>query len=197
MTSHYSVPTKRVQARVLTSCPLCGFKQRIDRLLGVETGLTNMDNLLPMELMVVYADKRASGLHSEREPLKVVPKARKEANYALAAKLLPLVVFLRSVVPEFEAALLDTELVEVEYAREVVYEREGSAELLRERAYQLDASLVREKKYREQIAMMQKEMTRWQLNEGSQPMQRTQPYQRTQSQRYQRTRPVDYRKGPT
>jgi len=191
------MPTKRVQARVLTSCPLCGFKQRIERLLGVETGLTNMDSLLPMELMVVYADKRARGLHSEREPLKVVPKARAEANYALAAKLLPLVVFLRSVVPEFEAALLDTELVEVEYAREVVYQRDGAAEMLRARTYQLDASRVREREYRKQIMTLEKEMMRWQLNPGSRPVERERAYQRMRAQKAQRPEAVGYRKGRT
>ena len=55
-------------ARVITNCPLCGFRQRIDRLTGLEFQVKDMVNdLLPLEAQFVYADKGRKGLRAVKQ----------------------------------------------------------------------------------------------------------------------------------
>ena len=153
--------TKRVQARVLTCCPLCGFRQRLDRLLDLDYQLEGMDGLLPLELAVVYADRRASGLHCELEPLKVKDAARAEMMYGLAAKLFPLVVYLRSVVPEFGEALSDEIITTVQPERNYQVELDELFELVREAQYERQSVLVRERLYKVEVKRLRDEVMEW------------------------------------
>jgi len=100
------LPSKRlVQTRVLTNCPLCGFRQRVERLTGGAYQVTDPGDLLPLEVAAVYAHKREHGLCCELLPLKLKPGQRQAMLEALAAKMLPLVRLLSVEVPEFREAL--------------------------------------------------------------------------------------------
>jgi len=101
---------KLVQTRVLTNCPLCGFRQRLDLLTGADYQVTAPGDLLPLEVAAVYASKRKASLHTELVPLKVKPEQRQAMLEALAAKMLPLVQYLSVQVPEFGKALATPEL---------------------------------------------------------------------------------------
>jgi len=96
---------RMVQARVLTNCPLCGFRQRLDRLTGAEYQVTDLGDLLPLEVAAVFAGKGRGTLHTELLPLKLKPGQRQAMLEALAAKMLPLVRLLSVEVPEFREAL--------------------------------------------------------------------------------------------
>jgi len=110
---------KLVQTRVLTNCPLCGFRQRVERLTGGAYQVTDPGDLLPLEVAAVYAGKRKASLHTELLPLKVQPEQRQAMLEALAAKMLPLVQYLSIQVPEFGKALATPELT-VTVERDVV-----------------------------------------------------------------------------
>jgi len=110
---------KLVQTRVLTNCPLCGFRQRLDLLTGADYQVTDPGDLLPLEVAAVYASKRKASLHTELLPLKVKPEQRQAMLEALAAKMLPLVQYLSVQVPEFGKALATPELT-VTVERDVV-----------------------------------------------------------------------------
>jgi len=99
------VPRKLVQTRLLTNCPLCGFKQRLERLTGGEYHVTDLGDLLPLEVGAIYAEKRAHGLVYEARELRLKPGQRQEMLEALAAKMLPLVRLLSVEVREFREAL--------------------------------------------------------------------------------------------
>jgi len=99
------VPRKLIQTRVLTSCPLCGFRQRLERLTGGEYHVTDLGDLLPLEVAAIYAEKRAHGLVCEFRDLRLKPGQRAAMLEALAAKVLPLVRLLSVEVPEFREAL--------------------------------------------------------------------------------------------
>jgi len=99
------VSRKMVQSRVLTNCPLCGFKQRLERLTGGEYHVTDPGDLLPLEVGAIYAEKRAHGLVYEAKELRLKPGQRQAMLEALAAKMLPLVQYLSVQVPEFGEAL--------------------------------------------------------------------------------------------
>jgi len=101
---------KLVQTRVLTNCPLCGFRQRLDLLTGADYQVTDPGDLLPLEVAAVYASKRKASLHTELLPLKVKPAQRQAMLEALAAKMLPLVQYLSVQVPEFGEALATPEI---------------------------------------------------------------------------------------
>jgi len=101
---------KLVQTRVLTNCPLCGFRQRLDLLTGADYQVTDPGDLLPLEVAAVYASKRKASLHTELLPLKVKPEQRQAMLEALAAKMLPLVQYLSVQVLEFGEALAIPEL---------------------------------------------------------------------------------------
>jgi len=103
-------PKRLVQTRVLTNCPLCGFRQRIERLTGGAYQVTDPGDLLPLEVAAVYAHKREHGLCCEILPLNVKPEQRQEMLEALAVKMLPLVQYLLVQVPEFGEALATPEL---------------------------------------------------------------------------------------
>jgi len=94
-----------VQTRVLTNCPLCGFRQRLDRLTGGDYQVTDPGDLLPLEVAAVYAHKRPHGLCCELLPLKLKLGQRQAMLEALAAKMLPLVRLLSVEVPAFREAL--------------------------------------------------------------------------------------------
>jgi len=96
---------RMVQARVLTNCPLCGFRQRLDRLTGAEYQVTDLGDLLPLEVAAVFAGKGRGSLHTELLPLKLKPGQRQAMLEALAGKMLPLVRLLSVEVPEFREAL--------------------------------------------------------------------------------------------
>jgi len=96
---------RMVQTRVLTNCPLCGFRQRLDRLTGAEYQVTDPGDLLPLEVAAVFAGKGRGTLHTELLPLKLKPGQRSAMLEALAAKMLPLVRLLSVEVPEFREAL--------------------------------------------------------------------------------------------
>jgi len=113
------VSRKMVQARVLTNCPLCGFKQRLERLTGGEYHVTDPGDLLPLEVGAIYAEKRAHGLVYESKELRLKPGQRQAMLEALAAKMLPLVQYLSVQVPEFGKALATPELT-VTVERDVV-----------------------------------------------------------------------------
>ena len=99
-------------ARVITNCPLCGFRQRIDRLTGLEFQVKDMENdLLPLEAQFVYADKGVKGLRAVKQAVSLPASLEQEMLYALAAKMLPLVRYLQVRVPEFREST--TELLEV------------------------------------------------------------------------------------
>ena len=99
-------------ARVITNCPLCGFRQRIDRLTGLEFQVKDMENdLLPLEAQFVYADKGRKGLRAVKQSVSLPASLEQEMLYALAAKMLPLVRYLQVRVPEFREST--TELLEV------------------------------------------------------------------------------------
>jgi len=99
------VPRKLIQTRVLTNCPLCGFRQRLERLTGGEYHVTDLGDLLPLEVAAIYAEKRAHGLVCEFRDLRLKPGQRQAMLEALAAKMLPLVRLLSVEVPEFCEAL--------------------------------------------------------------------------------------------
>jgi len=99
------VPRKLIQTRVLTNCPLCGFRQRLERLTGGEYHVTDPGDLLPLEVAAIYAEKRASGLVCEFRELRLKPGQRAEMLEALAAKMLPIVQCLQLEVPAFREAL--------------------------------------------------------------------------------------------
>ena len=99
-------------ARVITNCPLCGFRQRIDRLTGLEFQVKDMENdLLPLEAQFVYADKGRKGLRAVKQAVSLPASLEQEMLYALAAKMLPLVRYLQVRVPEFREST--TEVLEV------------------------------------------------------------------------------------
>ena len=99
-------------ARVITNCPLCGFRQRIDRLTGLEFQVKDMENdLLPLEAQFVYADKGRKGLRVVKQAVSLPASLEQEMLYSLAAKMLPLVRYLQVRVPEFREST--TELLEV------------------------------------------------------------------------------------
>ena len=99
-------------ARVITNCPLCGFRQRIDRLTGLEFQVKDMVNdLLPLEAQFVYADKGRKGLRVVKQAVSLPASLEQEMLYALAAKMLPLVRYLQVRVPEFREST--TEILEV------------------------------------------------------------------------------------
>ena len=82
-------------ARVITNCPLCGFRQRVDRLTGPEFQVTGMEHdLLPLEAQLAYADKGRKGLRAVKQPVSLPEGMEQEMLYALAAKILPLVRYL-------------------------------------------------------------------------------------------------------
>ena len=99
-------------ARVITNCPVCGFRQRIDRLTGLEFQVKDMVNdLLPLEAQFVYADKGRKGLRAVKQAVSLPASLEQEMLYALAAKMLPLVRYLQVRVPEFREST--TEILEV------------------------------------------------------------------------------------
>jgi len=84
--------------RVMTSCPLCGFRQRIDRLTGLEFQVKDMEkDLLPLEALLVYSDKGVHGLRSVKQTVSLPASMEQEMLWALAAKMLPLVRYISSV----------------------------------------------------------------------------------------------------
>jgi len=92
----------------MTNCPLCGFRQRIDRLTGLEFQVKDMErDLLPLEALLVYSDKGVGVFRAEKHPVSLPPEVEQEMLYALAAKLLPLVRHLQLKVPEFREATTD------------------------------------------------------------------------------------------
>jgi len=96
----------------MTNCPLCGFRQRIDRLTGLGFQVKDMENdLLPLESILIYADKGREGFRSVRQPVSLPVELQQEMLLALAAKMLPLVRYLQLKVPEFREA--STDVVEV------------------------------------------------------------------------------------
>ena len=99
-------------ARVMTNCPVCGFRQRIDRLTGLEFQVKDMVNdLLPLEALLVYSDKGVKGLRAVKQAVSLPASLEQEMLYALAAKMLPLVRYLQVRVPEFREST--TERLEV------------------------------------------------------------------------------------
>jgi len=96
---------RMVQTRVLTNCPLCGFRQRLDRLTGAAYQVTDPGDLLPLEVAAVFAGKGRGTLHTKLLPLKLKPGQRQAMLEALAAKMLPLVRLLSIEVPEFREEL--------------------------------------------------------------------------------------------
>jgi hypothetical protein len=99
-------------ARVITNCPLCGFRQRVDRLTGPEFQVTGMEHdLLPLEAQLAYADKGRKGLRAVKQPVLLPEGMEQEMLYALAAKILPLVRYLHVKVPGFREST--TEILEV------------------------------------------------------------------------------------
>ena len=95
-------------SRVMTSCPLCGFRQRIDRLTGLEFQVKDMENdLLPLESILIYADKGREGFRSVRQTVSLPSSMEQEMLWALAAKMLPLVRYLQFKVPDFREATTD------------------------------------------------------------------------------------------
>jgi len=105
VTTQKQVSRKLIQTRVLTNCPLCGFRQRLERLTGGEYHVTDPGDLLPLEVGAIYAEKRAHGLVYEAKELRLKPGQRQAMLEALAAKMLPLVQYLSVQVPEFREAL--------------------------------------------------------------------------------------------
>lgn len=99
--------TKVIQARVMTSCPLCNFRQRVDRLTGLETKVKGRGSVLDVDVNVVTVTKGQWGMKAERRPVKMTKVLARSLDYSLAAKLLPLVARLRERVPEFDLALKD------------------------------------------------------------------------------------------
>ena len=94
--------------RVMTSCPLCGFRQRIDRLTGLEFQVKDMEkDLLPLEALLVYSDKGVHGLRSVKQTVSLPASMEQEMLWALAAKMLPLVRYLQFKVPDFREATTD------------------------------------------------------------------------------------------
>jgi len=105
VTTQEQVPRKLIQTRVLTNCPLCGFKQRLERLTGGEYQITDPGDFLPLEVGAIYAEKRAHGLVYEARELRLKPGQRTEILEALAAKMLPFIQYLQLEVPGFREAL--------------------------------------------------------------------------------------------
>jgi len=105
VTTQKQVPRKLIQTRVLTNCPLCGFKQRLERLTGGEYQITDPGDFLPLEVGAIYAEKRAHGLVYEARELRLKPGQRTEILEALAAKMLPFIQYLQFEVPGFREAL--------------------------------------------------------------------------------------------
>jgi len=96
----------------MTNCPLCGFRQRIDRLTGLAFQVKDMENdLLPLESIRIYADKGREGFRSVREPVSLPAVLEQEMLRALAVKLFPLVQYLQVRVPEFRE--VTTEVLEL------------------------------------------------------------------------------------
>ena len=95
-------------SRVMTSCPLCGFRQRIDRLTGLEFQVKDMEkDLLPLEALLVYSDKGVKGLRSVKQTVSLPASMEQEMLWALSAKMLPLVRYLQFKVPDFREATTD------------------------------------------------------------------------------------------
>ena len=102
------VTSTLTSGRVMTSCPLCGFRQRIDRLTGLEFQVKDMENdLLPLESILIYADKGREGFRSVRQTVSLPSSMEQEMLWALAAKMLPLVRYLQFKVPDFREATTD------------------------------------------------------------------------------------------
>ena len=102
------VTSTLTSARVMTNCPLCGFRQRIDRLTGLEFQVKDMENdLLPLESILIYADKGREGFRSVRQIVSLPSSMEQEMLWALAAKMLPLVRYLQFKVPDFREATTD------------------------------------------------------------------------------------------
>ena len=140
--------------------------------MDLEYQVKGMEGLLPLELAVVYAEKRASGLHCELEPLAVKDAARAEVLYALSAKLLPLVVYLRAVVPEFRDALADEIITTVQPERDYRVELDSLRQLVRETEYDRGVVMERERAYKSEIGRLNLEVHRWrkQERESERPM---------------------------
>ena len=102
------VTSTLTSARVMTNCPLCGFRQRIDRLTGLEFQVKDMEkDLLPLEALLVYSDKGVHGLRSVKQTVSLPASMEQEMLWALAAKMLPLVRYLQFKVPDFREATTD------------------------------------------------------------------------------------------
>ena len=102
------VTSTLTSGRVMTSCPLCGFRQRIDRLTGLEFQVKDMEkDLLPLEALLVYSDKGVHGLRSVKQTVSLPASMEQEMLWALAAKMLPLVRYLQFKVPDFREATTD------------------------------------------------------------------------------------------
>ena len=102
------VTSTLTSGRVMTNCPLCGFRQRIDRLTGLEFQVKDMENdLLPLESILIYADKGREGFRSVRQTVSLPSSMEQEMLWALAAKMLPLVRYLQFKVPDFREATTD------------------------------------------------------------------------------------------
>ena len=106
--SWYLANSTLTSARVMTNCPLCGFRQRIDRLTGLEFQVKDMENdLLPLESILIYADKGRQGFRSVKQTVSLPVSMEQEMLWALAAKMLPLVRYLQNKVPDFRDATTD------------------------------------------------------------------------------------------
>ena len=102
------VTSTLTSGRVMTHCPLCGFRQRIDRLTGLEFQVKDMEkDLLPLEALLVYSDKGVKGLRSVKQTVSLPASMEQEMLWALAAKMLPLVRYLQFKVPDFREATTD------------------------------------------------------------------------------------------
>ena len=77
---------------MLTSCPPCGTRQRIDRLTGLEVGLVDPeDGLLELQASVVSTDLGLKGRQRDWRPVNLTAEQRLQILRALAAQVLSLV----------------------------------------------------------------------------------------------------------
>ena len=109
-----------VQQRVMMPCPLCGLQGRIERITDAQVGI----DLATLTLTVdcIYTAKGRKGLWHESHSVRMGRESRAGVYHALAAKVLPLVLYLRATVPEFRQAI--TEVVEITVHRVVPVEVE-------------------------------------------------------------------------
>ena len=148
---NYSSRGRLVQSRVLTNCPLCGFRQRIDRLTGLEFQVEDMEDLLPLEVAAVYYQKgRYPGpLHCELLPINLKPEIRQEMLFALAVKMLPIVLYLQGIVPEFREAISDVTEVERDREVRIQIDRPGTVDRIRNLERELAGARAQIQRFKE------------------------------------------------